>query len=865
MNIKAILLFYALLGLIVPVFGQLQDDFSDGDFTRDPAWQGDTGNFIVNKDLQLQLNASESGEAWLYTALSNLPSSVEWRGFVKLSFAPSNNNWVRIYLASNSSLVSSPNFEAFYLQMGENGSNDAVELYHQVGGTTQRLCRGKEGRVAAAFALAFKVIKDENNLWYIYLDENNSGYYELDSYTACPFMDEVSFFGLYAKFTSSNSTRMYFDDFRIHSWAPDTVAPTLKTCRIMEDGQSIGLTFSENIHPETALLPENYLLLPDGVRPLACFFDEGRHDQILLSFAQRLEENKEYKVQMSGLSDESGNRLSCTSEAFAYRVTRRHDVLISEIMADPSPMVELPDAEYVELYNRTSNALFLRGWHLTTGKYTRSLPDIDLPAHDFALLVPESKISLFVTYPNVYPVSGLSLTDGGMTLSLTNTREEVIHHVNYRQQWHQSSVKRDGGWSLEMKDPLNPCGEAGNWDSSISPTGGTPCSTNSIAVSNPDLIPPLMERVSVVDSVTIDIFFSEPMLKENRSEEQRYAIDHGVKVVGATEILPAHRGHRLTLTPALKALTLYTLTVTDTLTDCAGIPVSLHSNISFGIAQQPTNLDLVINEILTSSANSGAGNYVEIYNRSDKIIDLKDVLLGCDGDLLPKSAVTALPGGGQILPRQYAVLCKNKSLTIEHFFVPYPEKLFILDSFPTYHKNEGIVHLLTRGMQSIDRFAYRSDMHYAMLKTIENVSLERTSFEKETNNAAHWKSAAENAGFGTPGYLNSQFIENVNQNDVFNVYPDVFSPDGDGFDDFITFTCCFADAENRLTISIYDTDGHLVTTLVNNAYAGIRNEYSWDGTTGSRMLAPPALYIALLEYWNASGKKKTTRKVFGLR
>ena len=43
--------------LYVSLHAQLIDDFSDGDFLNNPTWQGDTSNFIINVNNQLQLNA----------------------------------------------------------------------------------------------------------------------------------------------------------------------------------------------------------------------------------------------------------------------------------------------------------------------------------------------------------------------------------------------------------------------------------------------------------------------------------------------------------------------------------------------------------------------------------------------------------------------------------------------------------------------------------------------------------------------------------------------------------------------------------------------------------------------------------------
>ena len=42
-------------------FAQLSDSFTDGDFTSNPSWIGDTDQFIVD-DQVLRLNADEAGK-----------------------------------------------------------------------------------------------------------------------------------------------------------------------------------------------------------------------------------------------------------------------------------------------------------------------------------------------------------------------------------------------------------------------------------------------------------------------------------------------------------------------------------------------------------------------------------------------------------------------------------------------------------------------------------------------------------------------------------------------------------------------------------------------------------------------------------
>src|SRR5688572_30572735 len=83
-------------------FAQLSDAFSDGNFTSNPVWIGETGFYMVNADNQLQSN----GPANVTTALSlsttnTLFQNTEWQFFLKLDFNGTNSNQARVYVMSD--------------------------------------------------------------------------------------------------------------------------------------------------------------------------------------------------------------------------------------------------------------------------------------------------------------------------------------------------------------------------------------------------------------------------------------------------------------------------------------------------------------------------------------------------------------------------------------------------------------------------------------------------------------------------------------------------------------------------------------------------------------------------------------------
>ena len=64
---KSIFTFIILLQTNL-VFGQFTDNFSDGNFTTNPAWSGDIKNFEVDYFSKLHLNDSAANTSYLSTA-----------------------------------------------------------------------------------------------------------------------------------------------------------------------------------------------------------------------------------------------------------------------------------------------------------------------------------------------------------------------------------------------------------------------------------------------------------------------------------------------------------------------------------------------------------------------------------------------------------------------------------------------------------------------------------------------------------------------------------------------------------------------------------------------------------------------------
>ena len=542
-----------------------------------------------------------------------------------------------------------------------------------------------------------------------------------------------------------------------------------------------------------------------------------------------------------------------------YSEPNRYDIIISEIMAKPTPEIGLPAVEYIELHNRLPHPCTLRGWRLKLGNTVKNLPDMTIDSCGYVVLIAQKHLEVFTPFcDHIFTLSSLALTDGGQQLTLYNQHDEVIHFVSYSKFWHTEVIKQEGGWSLEMIDANWPCTGSENWNSSTNPIGGTPGQPNSIRSTLNFNSIPYITGVTMPDSTTLRVHFSKTVSADIIENDGKFRSEPALTILDIKEVAPEFSSVDILFETAVQPGTDYTLHLSGMLTDCGGNTYQSSEQIPFGRADPPEPFDLVINEILTNPFDNENADYVEIFNRSNHIIDLKEVKVGYGGDTLPQKAVVAVSKGWQLLPKTYVALCKQKTITLQQYVCKDEKRLVKCDSLPDFAISKGIIHLTDRSLQHIDRFSYTEEMHYPKLLTSKGVSLERLYPDMPTQDENNWRSAAESAGFGTPGYENSQSGNNLAHNE-FEIVPEVFSPDNDGYEDYTEVLCTFTEEENRVSIVIFNNRGHPVKHLANNMLCGTSARFRWDGIDDRNQSAPAGMYVVQIECWNLR-TQKTIRK-----
>ena len=851
---KPFLFLIVLLPLVA--FSQLSEHFDDGNFTQNPMWTGTQNKFVVNPSFQLQLNDSVSGSAWLSATFQLLPNT-EWLVWVKAAFSPSSKNFIRIFLSADNSDLTRVS-KGYFLQLGEAGSGDAIELFRKTDDTLVSVCRGTEKLLAKAFAVRIKVLRDPFGNWQLYADPAGGDDFRKEAEGKDDRYSTSAYFGLYCKYTQSNVKKVFFDDIYAGTPLTDTLPPMLDSVFVASDS-TLELFFNESLDSLSAMQPENYQLSPaaDNLSGISLSVDKK---SVILTFSGRFKRNQMYEITVSGIEDRTGNRMTGQTYSFIYIKPQPNDVVFNEIMADPTPPVGLPAYEYLELFNRTSVDINLNGWQLKFGKSIKTFGKVAVAAGGYLILCKKEAQEAFSSYGKTYSFSSFSLTNGGESLKLFDSNKQLISSVQYDKSWYGNNARDEGGWSLEQINPENICSGRDNWKAAENSMGGTPGTQNS--VYDTQIVLPEVCALQLPDNHTLQLTFTQKMGSTMLTNPDFYSVSPDAPQIENTAGSENHTGIRLTFGAPFDTATIYTVTVSGNLQNCTGNAMAGDTSLRFGLPQPAVSGNVVINEVLFYPLEGGA-DYVELYNRSHKIIDLSSLLLGTvrkSPPNPPDSLFYYLTFDQTLfLPGDYLVLTSSPEKVKAQYITKNPHAFLRVVPFPAFHKDEGSV-LLFRQLQKIDAFDYSEKMQYPLLNYTQGVALERVSADGKTNDPNNWHSAAESVGFGTPGYRNSQAVYPDSVNGQIEIDPEIFSPDNDGYQDVLHIKYKFETAGNTLTINIFNASGQLVRRLINNEYVGTEGVVSWDGLKDDGTKALVGIYVLYIKIFDQSGRVKQFKK-----
>jgi len=540
------------------------------------------------------------------------------------------------------------------------------------------------------------------------------------------------------------------------------------------------------------------------------------------------------------------------------QIANRFDIVIDELMADPAPQISLPNNEWIELRNTSVTTFNLLGWRISDASgQSGPMPSYNLLPDSFVIVCTASAVTVMSAYgPTISVTSFPSLDNAGDVIYLRSQQNKIIHTVNYTDLWYQNELKKDGGWSLEMIDTKNPCSGFTNWKAGIDAKGGTPGKKNSIDAANPDATAPQLVRAFTTDSVNIILVFDEPLDSLKAAAAANYSISDGIGIPqSAVTISPTYDKVNLKLNTALSRNKVYTITATA-VTDCTGNIIALKNTARVGISEAADSLGIVINEILFNPKSNGT-DYVEIYNRSNKIFDLKQTYIANRNSAGVISNIKQLSTDNYLLfPQDFMVITEDPVIIKRDFITKNADAFVTVASMPSYNDDEGDVIILNGQGNITDEIKYNEKWHFKLIDNREGVALERIDYNAPTQQPDNWHSAATSVGYGTPTYKNSQYKLNDAVQGEINSTPEIVSPDNDGIDDFATINYSFPSPGYVANIIIFDAAGRVVRYLQRNALCGIKGNYRWDGLGEKSQKLPVGIYIIYTEVFNLEGRKK---------
>jgi hypothetical protein len=853
--------FLYFLFLIVPFWSnaQITDNFTDAEILSSPTWTGDIDSF--NAIGQRLNSAGPSASSVVHVSTPNaMIDNTEWHFTLSLDFNPSSTNFVKVFLVSNNANLES-SLNGYYVFFGETG-NDSIIIYRQSGTTSTKVFKGVRTIMPSSSTsnnVGIKIIRDATGLWSVYTDNTGGTAYLSEGSFTDNTHTSTNHFGVVCDYgTASRNVMYHFDNIYVGNIIVDIDPPLVEQAYI-SNLNTVSILFNEYIDTTTAIFTSNYSLTPSLLSPTTVEIDSINKRLIHLKYATALSAGVLYNCSISGVTDLATNVMTLTNKTLY--IANKNDIVINEIYADPdSTITSLPNAEFIEIKNVSTQIINLNNWKLydasTIGDNGAVFPNISLLPNEYAIVCDWDDTLRFQPYGKTISMNSFpSMNNSDDELLITDNFDRAINYVNYTDKWYKDDAKKSGGYTLERIDPSKACVGEENWKASVASIGGTPATINSVDSIVSDTTLPMLLRAKFIDNKTIELLFNESIDESSALLISNYTVDNGLTIASLNVSSYTSQTVLVTFTTDMNVGTVYTISLNN-LKDCSSNIIGLSNATQFGIPQTLTANDIVINEVLFNPATGGY-DFVELYNRSNKIIDLKNVkILEQDPTDLSYTDNTVITTSSFLLmPSSFVVLTENTQNIIQTYYVQNPGALLAVAGMPNYEDNEGIVEIYFN-LVTIDKLHYDNAWHYALLDIEDGVSLERINYEDSTQKQSNWHSAATTVGFATPSYKNSQFIGNVNSEDIITIEPEIFTPDEDGDKDVATINFTLDKPGYMLGIRIYDANGRLVRTLINNELVADKGRYTWDGINDNKEKARVGIYVIYTDVFDASGKTK---------
>lgn len=362
-----------------------------------------------------------------------------------------------------------------------------------------------------------------------------------------------------------------------------------------------------------------------------------------------------------------------------------NDVVINEIMYAPSS----GEPEWIEIYNRSSGTINLKGLSVSDNstKVKVIQNDFNLDANNFLVISKDSSIlNLYDVGSSIVVSNFPSLNNTGDAVVIKDSLNVVLDSLEYLPSWGGST----GGKSLERISIEESSTSQLNWGTSQSLNKATPGKINSLTPKNNDLkissFKPEKDFAIIGESINFQIKIKNIGLSPpNNFQIQFYKDENKDSIAQPNELISSLSGN--SIQPNDSAV--YNVSTNNFDNGVNQFIAKINfsddkdstNNIAFTkISATKINEernDIVINEFMYAPI-SPQPEWIEIFNRSNKTINLKNYKIADEND-----TVVVVKNSISLNPKEYFVITKDTS--IKNYYDI--KSKYIKASFPTLNNS----------------------------------------------------------------------------------------------------------------------------------------------------------------------------------
>ncbi|MGB4400351.1 MAG: lamin tail domain-containing protein [Daejeonella sp.] len=523
---------------------------------------------------------------------------------------------------------------------------------------------------------------------------------------------------------------------------------------------SITIYFNKPLNNST-LIAENFILNPtaSSIKKIIANFESN---EIRIIYDQKFVPDTRYQLNIKNLEDCYGVPLLGGAQNLTFNTKKivsvsnppdTSRIVITEIFADPSPEVHLPLAEYIEVYNPSSDTIDLNNWSVSDPTTKAIIRSQKILPREYLILCPAADTIHYKLFGKTIGLNPWpSLNNISDQVVLKSFKNRVVDSVAYYDTWYRSNVKKLGGWSLEKIDLTSVCEPPFNWNAAIDTNGGTPGRANSVAVTGYDLVPVKADSIKLVTDSSLKVYFNKHLNSSTLTAGQFILSPaNSIKKISSDLM---QREVTLVYEQKFVAGTNYKLLV-SLIKDCSGKSITDSQLLQFKTnppsSMPPERIDtakIIITEIFADpSPEVGLplAEFIELYNPGAHATDLNKWILNDSGT---KAVFTA----AKIEPGEYLILCSTADTLL---FRPFGKTKGI-SPWPSLGNGGDQITLKSFTQRVVDSIVYSDKWYKNQKKKNGGWSLEKEDLLiNSCNGFYNWFSSIDTTG-GTPGRANSR-------------------------------------------------------------------------------------------------------------